>query len=181
MAGTLLKGIMKKNCGILSLTMLLNIGGMAGELLSPLFIGWVIQAIIAEDYERVNRTIIYWVIISSCGSLASFISSYGYTMIANYTGQQLRQELFEVILQKDVEFFDSRKTGDLISRLVSDTTKVENAVSSQLGQLVKASLFNIGVVFFFFYISWKLCLFILAMMVPIMIFTPVYGRFMRKV
>ena len=86
MAGTLLKRIMKKNCGILSLTMLLNIGGMAGELLSPLFIGWVIQAIIAEDYERVNRTIIYWVIISSCGSLASFISSYGYTMIANYTG-----------------------------------------------------------------------------------------------
>jgi len=33
-------------------------------------------------------------------------------------------------MQKDVEFFDSRKTGDLISRLVSDTTKVENAVSS---------------------------------------------------
>jgi len=42
MAGTLLKRIMKKNCGILSLTMVLNIGGMAGELLSPLFIGWVI-------------------------------------------------------------------------------------------------------------------------------------------
>jgi len=84
-------------------------------------------------------------------------------------------------MQKDVEFFDSRKTGDLISRLVSDTTKVENAVSSQLGLLVKACLFNIGVVFFFFYISWKLCLFILAMLVPIMIFTPVYGKFMRKV
>lgn len=86
MAGTLLKKLMKKNCRILSLTMIINICGMAGELLSPLFIGWVIQYIIAEDYELVNRTIILWIIISSIGSLASFISSYGYTMIANYTG-----------------------------------------------------------------------------------------------
>ena len=29
----------------------------------------------------------------------------------------MRQDLFERIMEMDVEFFDSRKTGDLISRL----------------------------------------------------------------
>jgi len=42
----------------------------------------------------------------------------------------LRQDLFEEIVNKDVEFFDSRKTGDLISRLQADTAQIENAIST---------------------------------------------------
>mmetsp|Transcript_17902 Transcript_17902/g.27686 ORF Transcript_17902/g.27686 Transcript_17902/m.27686 type:complete len:82 (+) Transcript_17902:666-911(+) len=33
----------------------------------------------------------------------------------------------------------------------------------------------------FFYLSWKMTLFTLGVMLPTMFFGPVYGRFMRKV
>lgn len=42
----------------------------------------------------------------------------------------LRRDVFEEIIKKDVEFFDSRKTGDLISRLQADTAKIEAALTT---------------------------------------------------
>jgi ABC-type multidrug transport system fused ATPase/permease subunit len=38
--------------------------------------------------------------------------------------------VFEKIINQEVAFFDSRKTGDLISRLQADTAKIENALAS---------------------------------------------------
>lgn len=74
-----------------------------------------------------------------------------------------------------------RRTGDLISRLSSDTAQIEGAISTQVGMLVKSSLFCIVVVVMFFLISWKMTLFTLAMMLPTMLFTPIYGRFARRI
>ncbi len=46
-------------------------------------------------------------------ALISYISS---NIIYN-----LRRDLYRSVLQKDMEFFDSRQTGDILSRLVNDT------------------------------------------------------------
>jgi ABC-type multidrug transport system fused ATPase/permease subunit len=51
-------------------------------------------------------------------------------LITEKFGQQLRIDLFTEIMKKDMEFFDSRKTGDLCSRLQSDISKIENAISN---------------------------------------------------
>ena len=50
--------------------------------------------------------------------------------VAQAVGLKIRQELFDEIMSKDVEFFDSRKTGDLISRLEADTAKIEAAAAT---------------------------------------------------
>jgi len=93
----------------------------------------------------------------------------------------MREDLFREILSKDCEFFDSRKTGDLLSRLSADTAKIENAVSTQVSILIKSTLFIIVVFGMFFYISWKMALFTLAVMMPTLFAGPIYGKFMKRV
>lgn len=44
-------------------------------------------------------------------------------------GVQMRQDLFDEILKKDVEFYDGRKTGDLMSRMEADTEKVQDGLA----------------------------------------------------
>ncbi len=51
----------------------------------------------------------------------------------------LRTELFDNFINKDTEFYDRNKTGELISRISSDTSKVEGACSDNI-----SSIFNIN-------------------------------------
>lgn len=88
--------------------------------------------------------------------------------------------MFEQIINKDVAFFDTRKTGDLISRLQADTAKIENALSTQVALVLKSGIFSIIVLIMFFIISWKMTLFTVAIMLPAMCVGPVYGRTMKR-
>jgi len=71
--------------------------------------------------------------------------------------------------------------SDVVSRLSADTAKIENALSTQVSLLVKSAVYNIVVLVMFFYISWKMTLFTLGVMLPTMLFGPIYGRFMRDI
>jgi len=80
-----------------------------------------------------------------------------------------------------VAFFDSRRTGDLISRLSADTAKIEGAVSTQFAMLLKATTYCAVVLAMFFYISWKMTLFTLAIMLPGIILMPTWGRYKKRI
>ena len=79
-------------------------------------------------------------------------------------------------------FFDGRRTGDLISRLSSDTGQIESALSTQVAMMIKSGLYCIIVIILLMIsISWKMTLFLIATMVPTMFFTPAYGRFAKQI
>lgn len=69
------KYVKKFKCQIF-LALLLNILGMAQELASPLFIGYIIDAITDRDFERVKRLTMYWLIITIVGGVFNGIQSF---------------------------------------------------------------------------------------------------------
>jgi len=81
-------------------------------------------------------------------------------------GQELRQDLFAEIMSKDVEFFDTRKTGDLITRLNSDVLLIQEALSTNFASLIKGFLFCISVICILLYISWQMTVFMLGILLP---------------
>ena len=111
-----------------------------------------------------------------------FNGIYAYVIgyVAQAIGLTIRQELFDEILSKDVEFFDSRKTGDLISRLEADTAKIEAAAATQLVMVIKSTLYILLCLAVFFYISWQMSLFTLGVMLPVLCLGPIYGGFVRE-
>ena len=46
----------------------LNLLGMVGEFASPLFIGLVVDAIVAKDQEDVKRLIMWWMVVNTAGA-----------------------------------------------------------------------------------------------------------------
>lgn len=57
-------------------------------------------------------------------SIFSFIRTYAFDLLGERVMLQLRSELFTSFLNKDVEFFDANKSGELMSRISSDTSIV---------------------------------------------------------
>lgn len=160
---------------------LFQVLGMSSELAFPLFVGLTIDAVQSGDPNKVTGIVTKWMTVSFFGAFFSGMQGYIFTMTNHRFGQALRKDVFEQIIRKDVEFFDSRKTGDLISRLQSDVQKIQDALSNEFGQLIKSTLFCVIAIFIFIYISWQMTLFMLGILLPILCVVPHFGRFMKKI
>ena len=112
-AKELLGMYISKYKGLMLLGLFLNILGMVGEFISPLFIGWVIDAIVKKDFKEVQNLVVWWLIINSSSAVFAGIQRFVFQLTTEKIGYDIRQDLFEEIVKKDIAFFDSRKTGDL--------------------------------------------------------------------
>ena len=92
----------------------------------------------------------------------------------------LRKAVFDHILGLDPAFFESERTGEVISRLTNDTTMMQNVIGFGISMFVRNALMMIGAAVMLFVTSWKLAAFVLlgvpATLIPIL----VLGRRVRR-
>ena len=69
---------------------------------------------------------------------------------------RLRVQLMDSLLAQDVGFFDVTKTGDITSRLSSDTTLVGDQITLNVNVFLRSVVQAIGVLIFMFVLSWQL-------------------------
>jgi len=75
-----------------------------------------------------------------CGIVSgvfSFIRGYSFNLLGEKVMLELRSELFEKFIEKDIEFFDRNKSGELMSRISSDTSIIQSAASDSLSMLLR--------------------------------------------
>jgi ABC transporter fused permease/ATP-binding protein len=93
---------------------------------------------------------------------------------------RLREHLYRTILEQEVAFFDSRRTGELTSRLASDTQVLQNAVSVNVSMALRGIAQAIGGVVFLFFTSPRLTLLMLAVVPAVAMGAVTYGRRVRR-
>jgi len=93
---------------------------------------------------------------------------------------RLRYDIFYFLINKDVEFFDETKTGDILSRISSDTSVIQDGLSTNISMAIR-SIITIGMnIAILAYISWKLTLLTVASIIPVVILAAVNGAFQKK-
>jgi len=65
-----------------------------------------------------------------------------------------------------VAFFDESRTGDLLSRLISDTQIVQEGLSMSVSMFVRSAAVTIAMIIIMFTYSWKLTLIALLFVLP---------------
>ena len=116
--------------------------------------------------------------------LVKAIFYYVYSIILEKAGQSiirdLRVQIFEHIHRQPLSFFHANPTGTLISRVISDVTLMQQAVSNALIGILRdffQVIFLLGMVFF---LNWKLAMFSFVIL-PIAAFPIVkFGRIFRR-
>jgi subfamily B ATP-binding cassette protein MsbA len=112
-----------------------------------------------------------WVVVAFAlvvSTLAKGLCDYAGTYLVNYAGfgliTDLRNHLYEVTLRRSSSFFHKHPTGTILSTLINDVDKVQNAVSSVIGDFLQqfftfiAGL--IAIISMGGQLSWALLLFI---------------------
>ena len=88
-------------------------------------------------------------------------------------GNSLRKQLFGSLINKDVGFFDENRTGELISRISSDTQVVQEGLTTAVAMSVREIAKVILVFVIIFLYSWQVALIAIGTMAPSIIVTKV--------
>jgi len=112
------------------------------------------------------------------------IAYYGQAYMMGYVGQRvifdLRNVLYERIVNQSLSFFAHRKVGELMARITYDVTLVQAAVSTSVTALMRDSMTILFLLFVVFQRDWLLAILSLVVL-PLMVFPVVkFGRKMRK-
>jgi subfamily B ATP-binding cassette protein MsbA len=112
------------------------------------------------------------------------IFDYSYKYFLAKVGQSvirdLRNHLYRHIQSLPLSFFHKTPTGEIISRIISDVTLIQGAVSNVLVGLIKDVFRVVFLLFVIFYMNWRMALIAMTLL-PVMIFPIVkFGRWHRR-
>lgn len=137
--------------------------------LIALIIGSGINLILPEVIRRLlNGNYQHWLIANPWPTALGLIGLFGLQGVAfyfrsyifNVIGQRviydLRVTLYNAVMDKPVAFFDSIRTGDLVSRIASDAQLIQDAVSLRLSILIRYSFQVMVGLILMAVLSWKL-------------------------
>lgn len=95
----------------------------------PYYIGKFVDIISSRDFDKVYGLAFQLGIVVlvrshrhyniQASSIFTFIRAMYYNVMSERIAKALRLDLYSSLINKDVEFFDSRKTGDLCKTLIS--------------------------------------------------------------
>ncbi len=116
-------------------------------------------------------------------TLVKGICAYFGTYSVNYIGQcvvrDLRNALYSKIVRQSMAFFAENSTGRLMSTVVSDIERVQDALSNTTASFLKQSFTLIGLLIVVFHADWRLALASMVL-IPFVVFPAAnIGRYIR--
>jgi len=120
------------------------------------------------------------VAVSVLGGIAAGIRGSIFTLVGARVNVRLRVSLMDSILSQDISFFEMTRTGDLTSRLSSDTTLVGSQMTNNVNIFLRSIVSAVGVLIFMFLISWQLSLLAFITIPVVSVLSKWYGRFVRR-
>jgi len=158
----------------------LSVSAVAESML-PLYIGKVVSSIVVkDDNSKVLYNISIMAIISVVASVFAGCRGGTFSIINQRTDLRIRKALFNSITVQEIGFFDEANTGDIMSRLVSDTTTLSNCLGLNMNIFLRTSIKIVGACVFMFSLSWRMSL-ITFLGIPIVsAVSKIYGYYYEK-
>lgn len=150
-------------------------------LVYPQIVRWMVDNVLQPK----NFALLNWVVLGlfaafTVQAITSSIRYYLFTLSGERIVLNLRKNLFHRMINQDIAFFDFNRTGELMSRLASDCTTLQNTVSVNVSQGLRNLGQVLGGLGFMFYTSWKLSLIMLVLIPPVALFANFFGKRIRR-
>ena len=112
---------------------------------------------------------------------AAFAITHNYILgfIGHRVTADFRIELFSHIQSLSLRFFQGRRVGEILSRMSSDITVIQNALVSIPVAVLRQTITLLGALAIIFYLNWKLTGLILLVLPPLMLFARIFGKRLR--
>lgn len=150
------------------------------NLLFPKLLGDLVDATQLTDFKRaINRTGLLLIAVLLLQSLFSFFRILLFVQVTEYSLASLRKAAFSHLIYLPISFYNERRVGELSSRLSNDIVVLQETMTTTLAEFLRQLLIITGGIALLAYTSWKLTLFMLAILPPIVLITMYFGKYIR--
>ncbi len=114
------------------------------------------------EIDSAISEITMWILLMALCYLVSAVCNLAYTRImlhvSSRTLANMRRDLFNHLQTLPLEFFDKRKTGEIMSRFTNDINRVSDLVSNQFPSVISSAIQAVMTITIMLVLSWKLTL-----------------------
>jgi ABC-type multidrug transport system fused ATPase/permease subunit len=144
-------------------------------------IGMMTSVIEGKSTYTLNQVTLAFFCILILQAIFSFFRVYLFAQVSERVAADMRRQVYEKFISLPIPFFEQRRVGELISRITSDVSDIQETMSITLAEFVRQiATFTVGIGIIAF-ISWKLTLFMLATVPVLAIFAFFFGRYIREI
>lgn len=134
----------------------------------------------AGDKSDLLNALILLISIAAAMSVGTFVRFYMVSWLGERVSADLRVAVFNNIVTLHPGFFETNRSGDIMSRLTTDTTLLQTIIGSSFSMALRSSLTLVGALFMMFITNLKLSLIICAGVPLILLPILFFGRKVRS-
>ncbi len=144
-----------------------------------------VRSMIDNGFSKADTSFVnnYFYALFAIAALLAISSSMRYYFVI-WLGERvvsdLRREVFTHLTNLSANFYDTAKTGELVSRLTADTTQIKSAAGATASMALRNVVLIIGAMFGMIYTSPSLSFIVLAAIPVIVLPIFAFGRNVRR-
>jgi ATP-binding cassette, subfamily B, bacterial len=176
---------------ITSMSIPLLMGRMVSSILSPdsqattnnsipQMMGGMKSSLDSIPKLTLDQMTIVFLVILAFQALFSFLRVYTFSRVSENSMRDLRKALYSKIITLPITFFEKHRVGELMSRITSDVTQLQDVLSITLAEFFRQIFTLVGGITLIILLSSKLTLFMLSTFPFLVIAAFFFGRFIRK-
>ena len=140
----------------------------------PAGLGRIISGLFGQNhYAVLNFAVAAVAVIAIAGATSSYFEKYLTTSVSQWVGHDLRRTLYYHIHRLSLAEHDESRTGDLITRVTSDISAVQDFITSALLGILVNVMTLLGMIGVMFYLNWRFTL--IALSIAPALFVVVYS------
>ncbi|XP_066579554.1 antigen peptide transporter 1 [Amia ocellicauda] len=152
-----------------------------GEMAIPFYTGRMTDWIMNEDEpEAFTHAITAMTLITVMSAVCEFVCDLIYNVTMSLIHTRIQGLVFSSVLKQEIAFFDSMHTGDIVSRITTDTNTMSESLSEKLSLLMWYLMRVLFLFSFMLRLSGRLALFT-ALGLPLIWLVPEFsGKFYQS-
>jgi ATP-binding cassette subfamily B protein len=155
--------------------------GAAASLAYPQGIKTLIDgALSGVDPWRIDREALKMGLVAVIFGVSIAIRFILFSVAGERVVTRLRERLYRSIIDQEIAFFDARRTGELVSRLASDTSVLQSAVTVNVSMALRSLAQAAGAMALLVYTSPQLTVVMLAVVPAVALGAVIYGKRVRR-
>ncbi len=167
--------------GHMALAIAMLAGSSAIGLTFPLVIVRLLDAVLQQQ----NLALLNGLALALLGmfllqALLTFGQGYTLNVIGERIVLDLRVALYRHLQALSLDFFASRRTGEILSRLSSDVTQVRAVLTNNITQLLSSLIALVGSVIIVFLLNPRLVGFVLVLALGVVVVAASFGRMLQR-
>jgi len=131
------------------------------------------------DSSRINQTFLWLFALATLLAVSTALRFYCVSWLGERITADLRGDVYAQVLKQDPVFFESLKTGEVLSRLSADTTLLQSLVGTSVSLGLRNAILFAGALIMMLVTNLKLAAIIIGLLFIVVLPIILFGRRVR--